>query len=104
MILYQGQHRAYCGVDLHARTMYLCVLAVAVLVEHQAVAPEHARRHVVIRRRSSGGTDRASGGRFAGRMMAGVATCRRQGRPVPTLPRPAGLPQGVTAACDSTMT
>ena len=26
MRLYQGQHRAYCGVDLHARTMYLCVL------------------------------------------------------------------------------
>ena len=25
MRLYQGQHRAYCGVDLHARTMYLCV-------------------------------------------------------------------------------
>ncbi|QDV32985.1 hypothetical protein ElP_08270 [Tautonia plasticadhaerens] len=23
---YQGQHRAYCGVDLHARTMYLCIL------------------------------------------------------------------------------
>ena len=26
MRLYQAQHRAYCGVDLHARTMYLCVL------------------------------------------------------------------------------
>ena len=26
MRLYQGQHRAYCGVDLHARTMFLCVL------------------------------------------------------------------------------
>jgi hypothetical protein len=24
---YQGQHQAYCGVDLHARSMYLCVLA-----------------------------------------------------------------------------
>ena len=23
---YRGQHRAYCGVDLHARTMFLCVL------------------------------------------------------------------------------
>ena len=26
MRLYQGQHRAYCGVDLHARTMFLCIL------------------------------------------------------------------------------
>ena len=26
MRLYQGQHRAYGGVDLHARTMDLCVL------------------------------------------------------------------------------
>ena len=26
MRLYQAQHRAYCGVDLHARTMFLCVL------------------------------------------------------------------------------
>src|SRR3954462_3499292 len=25
MRLYRGQHRAYCGVDLHARTMYLCI-------------------------------------------------------------------------------
>jgi hypothetical protein len=25
MRLYQGQHRAYCGVDLHARTMSLCI-------------------------------------------------------------------------------
>ena len=26
MRLYQQQHQTYCGVDLHARTMYLCVL------------------------------------------------------------------------------
>jgi hypothetical protein len=26
MRLYQAQHRAYCGVDLHARAMFLCVL------------------------------------------------------------------------------
>jgi transposase len=25
MRLYQVQHRSYCGVDLHARTMYLCI-------------------------------------------------------------------------------
>src|SRR5262249_53628137 len=27
MRLYQAQHRAYCGVDPHARTMFLCILA-----------------------------------------------------------------------------
>ena len=26
MRFYQQQHRFYCGVDLHARTMYLCIL------------------------------------------------------------------------------
>jgi transposase len=26
MRFYTGQHRHYCGVDLHARTMYLCIL------------------------------------------------------------------------------
>jgi len=26
MRLYTRQHRHYCGIDLHARTMYLCVL------------------------------------------------------------------------------
>lgn len=26
MRFYRGQHRFYCGVDLHARTMYLCIL------------------------------------------------------------------------------
>ena len=26
MRFYQGQHRFYCGIDLHARTMYLCIL------------------------------------------------------------------------------
>jgi hypothetical protein len=25
MRLYRGQHRAYCGIDLHARTMYLFI-------------------------------------------------------------------------------
>jgi hypothetical protein len=25
MRFYNQQHRFYCGVDLHARTMYLCV-------------------------------------------------------------------------------
>ena len=26
MRFYQQQHRFYCGVDLHARSMYLCIL------------------------------------------------------------------------------
>jgi hypothetical protein len=26
MRFYQGEHRFYCGVDLHARSMYLCIL------------------------------------------------------------------------------
>ncbi len=26
MRFYKGQHRYYCGIDLHARTLYLCVL------------------------------------------------------------------------------
>jgi hypothetical protein len=26
MRFYTGQHRFYCGVDLHARTMCLCIL------------------------------------------------------------------------------
>src|SRR4029453_17255533 len=27
MRFYTRQHRHYCGIDLHARTMYLCVLS-----------------------------------------------------------------------------
>jgi hypothetical protein len=26
MRFYTKQHRFYCGIDLHARTMYLCIL------------------------------------------------------------------------------
>jgi hypothetical protein len=26
MRFYTSQHRYYCGIDLHARTMYLCIL------------------------------------------------------------------------------
>src|SRR5262245_42697176 len=32
MRFYNQQHRFYCGVDLHARTMYLCILDPAGLV------------------------------------------------------------------------
>jgi hypothetical protein len=27
MRFYTRQHRHYCGIDLHARTMYLCILS-----------------------------------------------------------------------------
>ena len=26
MSIYAMQHKYYCGIDLHARTMYLCIL------------------------------------------------------------------------------
>jgi hypothetical protein len=26
MRFYEGQHRFYCGIDLHARSMYVCVV------------------------------------------------------------------------------
>jgi len=26
MNFYKGQHKFYCGIDLHARKMYLCIL------------------------------------------------------------------------------
>ena len=26
MRFYTGQHQYYCGIDLHARTLYLCIL------------------------------------------------------------------------------
>jgi hypothetical protein len=26
MEFYQQQHRFYCGIDLHSRSMYLCIL------------------------------------------------------------------------------
>jgi hypothetical protein len=26
MRFYIGQHRHYCGIDLHTRTMYVCIL------------------------------------------------------------------------------
>jgi hypothetical protein len=26
MRFYNAQHKFYCGIDLHARTMYVCIL------------------------------------------------------------------------------
>ena len=41
MRFYQQQHRFYCGVDLHARTMYLCIYDHAgAIVFHRNLAAE----------------------------------------------------------------
>jgi hypothetical protein len=43
MKFYMQQHKHYCGIDLHARSMYVCILdqAGAVLVhKNVAVTPE----------------------------------------------------------------
>jgi hypothetical protein len=43
MRFYNQQHRFYCGVDLHARTMYLCILDHAGgIVFHRDLAAEPA--------------------------------------------------------------
>src|SRR5216117_591896 len=49
MRFYQGQHRFYCGIDLHARTMHLCLLDEAgtvVFDENLANRPEAFRRAI----------------------------------------------------------
>jgi transposase len=41
--LYTGQHKFYCGIDLHARPMYLCIMNQAgeiLLHRHMKAAPE----------------------------------------------------------------
>ena len=43
MRFYTKQHRFYCGIDLHARTMYLCILNQAgetLVHRHMPAAPE----------------------------------------------------------------
>ena len=39
MRFYTKQHQYYCGIDLHARTMYLCILNQAGDILLQAIAP-----------------------------------------------------------------
>lgn len=44
MRFYTQQHRYYCGVDLHARTMYVCILDQAgKVVLHQNMPCDRAR-------------------------------------------------------------
>jgi hypothetical protein len=57
------------------------------LRHHRGVAPENnaaerTQRHVVSRRRISGGTDSKPGSRFEERMLTAAPTCRQQGRGV----------------------
>jgi hypothetical protein len=43
MQFYTGQHKFYCGIDLHARTMYLCIMNQAgeiLLHRNMKAAPE----------------------------------------------------------------
>jgi transposase len=49
MRFYQQQHRFYCGVDLHARTMYLCIVdgAGAILLHKNLVADPDAFRAAI---------------------------------------------------------
>ena len=49
MRFYQQQHRFYCGVDLHARTMYLCIVdsAGAVLLHKNLAADANAFREAI---------------------------------------------------------
>jgi hypothetical protein len=44
MKFYTGKHKFYCGVDLHARTMFLCVLVergYPLLERNIKTEPEH---------------------------------------------------------------
>lgn len=39
---YTEQHKGYCGVDLHARTMYLCIVNQADEILYHKEIPTHA--------------------------------------------------------------
>ena len=59
MRYYTQQHRFYCGVDLHARTMYLCILdGAGQIVYDKTLAARRWRRPW--RLRGSGTSARAS--------------------------------------------
>ena len=60
----------------------LSTIASAEGVEPTNNAAERALRHAVCWRKTSGGTDGASGSRFVERVLTVVATCRQQNRDV----------------------
>ena len=49
MRFYNGQHRYYCGIDLHAKTLYVCILDAAgqVLVHRNVKATPAALLEIV---------------------------------------------------------
>ena len=49
MRFYQNQHRFYCGIDLHARSMFLCILdhAGSILLHRKSPAHPDALREAI---------------------------------------------------------
>ena len=66
MRFYTEQHRFYCGVDLHARTMYLCILD----ADGQVVYDQNLPGYFLLNRGRSAARTRAS----AARMIAGSSS------------------------------
>jgi hypothetical protein len=56
MRFYTGQHRYYCGIDLHARRMYICILDAEGQVRVHRNGPAPIRSHPGVN-----GTGRVSG-------------------------------------------
>jgi hypothetical protein len=55
MRFYNQPHRFYCGIDLHARSMYLCILdeaGVIVLHKNLATSPAAFLQAISMRQRS----------------------------------------------------
>ena len=48
MRFYSGQHRFYCGIDLHTRTLSLCVLDSGGAIVCEATLPPEAERLVAV--------------------------------------------------------
>ena len=48
MRFYSQQHRFYCGVDLHTRTLSLCVLDSAGAIARGATAPRFSREAAAV--------------------------------------------------------
>jgi hypothetical protein len=49
MRFYTKQHKAYCGIDLHARSMYLCILnqdGEIMLHRNMKASPEALRKTI----------------------------------------------------------
>ena len=77
MRFYTRQHRYYCGIDLHTRTMYVCILDATgqVLVHQNLPAKPEAFLEVVARYREDLGVAREC--IFTGYWLADL--CAREG-------------------------